>query len=135
MVALRNMTDLSQLGLPPDQVEIVRTQVEAYWTQAAITPVFGFIERCSALMLHLGLSVIVLYSVVSGQRKFYWLALFWHALIDASAVYLFAAANASANASLAIFGLEVLIAVLGAAALAYAIRLRTKFQAKQELST
>ena len=89
MIAMKDGTALSALGLPADQLEIAKTQVAVYWAQSAVTPLFGFFERISAMSLHVGLSVLVMYSIVSGQRKWFWFALLYHALVDALAVYLY----------------------------------------------
>jgi uncharacterized membrane protein YhfC len=133
MVAMKDTTALSALGLPANQLEIVKTQVAAYWAQSAVTPLFGFIERISAMSLHIGLSVLVMYSIVSGQRKWFWFALLYHALVDALAVYLYPKITVGSNVMLGTFGLEVLVAILGIGLLVYAIRLRNSFPIKNEV--
>jgi uncharacterized membrane protein YhfC len=87
MAVLRNM-DLSAMGIPADQVEIVRQQVTAFWSSPAYLGLVGLLERISAICLHLSLSVMVLYSVAYNKPIWFWLALLWHAVVDASAVYL-----------------------------------------------
>ena len=124
---------MSAFGLPANQLEIVKTQVAAYWAQSAVTPLFGFIERISAMSLHIGLSVLVMYSIVSGQRKWFWFALLYHALVDALAVYLYPKITVGSNVMLGTFGLEVLVAILGIGLLVYAIRLRNSFPIKNEV--
>jgi uncharacterized membrane protein YhfC len=47
----------------------------------------GFVERVFAICLHVSLSVLVLYAIVYGKPLWFWLALLWHALVDAVAVY------------------------------------------------
>jgi uncharacterized membrane protein YhfC len=132
MIAMRNATTLSALGLPADQLEIVKTQVAAYWAQSGVTPLFGFFERVSAISLHIGLSVLVMYSIVSGQYKWFWFALIYHALADALAVYLYPKITTGTNIMLGTLGLETLVAILGIGLLVYAIRLRKCFPAKKE---
>lgn len=132
MTAMRGMTDLSSLGIPADQIAAVKTQLTSYWSQPDIMPFFGFMERISAMCLHIGLSVLVMYSIVSGQRKWYWFALVWHALVDALAVYLYPKILAGSNVLLGTLGLESLVALLGAGLLVYAIRLRSSFPVKSE---
>jgi uncharacterized membrane protein YhfC len=87
MAAMRNTTTLSALGLPTNQLEIVKTQVTAYWAQSGVTPLFGFFEHGFAISLHIDVSVLVIYSIVRGQFKWFWFALIYHALADALAVY------------------------------------------------
>jgi uncharacterized membrane protein YhfC len=132
MIAMQDTTAISALGLPADQLVIVKTQVAAYWAQSTVTPLFGFFERISAISLHIGLSVLVMYSIVSGQRKWFWFALLWHAFVDALAVYLYPKITAGTNVVLGILGLETLVAILGVGLLVYAIRLRDSFPIKKE---
>jgi uncharacterized membrane protein YhfC len=133
MIAMKDTTALSAFGLTANQLEIVKTQVAAYWAQSAVTPLFGFIERISAMSLHIGLSVLVMYSIVCGQRKWFWFALLYHALVDALAVYLYPKITVGSNVMLGTFGLEVLVAILGIGLLVYAIRLRNSFPIKNEV--
>jgi uncharacterized membrane protein YhfC len=135
MVAMKNGTALSALGLPADQLEVAKTQIADYWAQSSATPLFGFFERISALSLHVGLSVLVMYSIVSGQRKWFWTALLYHALVDALAVYLYPKITTGTNVMLGTFGLETLVAILGVGLLVYAIRLRNSFPVKIKAET
>ena len=132
MIAMQDPTALSALGLPADQLELAKTQVAAYWAQSAVILFFGFVERISAICLHIGLSVFVMYSIVSGQRKWFWFAIIWHAFVDALAVYLYPKITVGTNVVFATFGLEVLVAVLAVGLLAYAIRLRNNFPVEIE---
>jgi len=135
MIAMQDPTALSALGLPADQLEIAETQVATYWAQSAGIPFFGFMERISAICLHIGLSVFVMYSIVSGQGKWFWFAMFWHAFVDALAVYLYPKITAGTNVVLGTFGLETLVAILAVGLLGYAIRLRNSFPVKNETET
>lgn len=47
----------------------------------------GFVERIFAICLQLGFSVMVLYVVVYRPPVWFWVALFWHAFVDAVAAY------------------------------------------------
>ncbi len=133
MMAMRSMTDFSSLGIPAEQIEIVKAQVTTYWAQSDVMPFFGFMERISAMCLHIGLSVLVMYSIVSGQRKWFWFALLWHAFVDALAVYLYPKITAGTNILLGTLGLETLVAILAVGLLVYAIRLRSSFPVKIEV--
>ncbi len=129
MIAMRDPANLTSLNLPADQIELVQKQVTAYWDQSDVMPLFGFMERISAMSLHIGLSILVLLSVVTNQKKWFWFALLWHAFIDALAVYLFPKIS---NSTMGIFGLEMLLFILGVGLLIYAIRLRASFPVKNE---
>jgi uncharacterized membrane protein YhfC len=132
MTAMKGGTALTALGLPADELEIIKTQVAAYWTQSAVTPFFGFFERISAISLHIGLSVIVLYGIVSGRRKWFWIAVLLHATVDAVAAYTYPKITAGTNIMLGIFALETFVAILGVGVLVYAIRLRDGFPIEKE---
>lgn len=132
MIAMKDASALSALGLPADQLEIVKTQVAAYWAQSAVSPLFGFFERVSAISLHVGLSVLVMYSIVSGQRKWFWFALLYHAFVDALAVYLYPKITAGTNIILGTLGLETLVAILAIGLLVYAILLRNGFPVEKK---
>lgn len=87
MVVMRNM-DLSAMGIPVDQLELGKQQVAAFWSSPAYMGLLGFAERVFAICLHISLSVMVLYSVACKKPIWFWLAMLWHAFVDAAAVYL-----------------------------------------------
>lgn len=87
MVVMRN-ADLAALGIPAEQIELTRQQVDAFWASPFYVGFLGGLERIFAICLHLSLSIMVLYSVVYKRLMWFWLALLWHALVDAVAVYL-----------------------------------------------
>ena len=87
MIGYRSI-DLSTVpGIPADQLELARQQVEAYWSAPWYIALLGFVERVFAICLHVSLSVMVLYAIVYGKPVWFWLALLWHAFVDAVAVY------------------------------------------------
>ncbi|MFN8411037.1 MAG: YhfC family glutamic-type intramembrane protease [Anaerolineales bacterium] len=132
MIALRDVKDFSTLGVPADQISLVQEQVTKFWSQPNVIPLFGFMERISAMTLHIGLSIFVLYSVVSNQKRWFWLALLWHAFIDMLAVYLYPMMATGSNLVIGTFGFELLLFVLCAGALIIALRLRSNFLTKNE---
>ncbi|MFT3890342.1 MAG: YhfC family glutamic-type intramembrane protease [Anaerolineales bacterium] len=80
--------DLSTIpSIPADQVELAKQQVAAYWAAPMYVPLLGFVERIFAMCLHIALSVMVIYALASKKAIWFWLALLWHALVDAVAVY------------------------------------------------
>ncbi len=77
-------------NVPADAAAQVQTQLEQLQTTGAGTWLIGLWERISALMIHLGLSLLVWTAVRKGG-KWLWLfpaAIALHALVDAGAVML-----------------------------------------------
>jgi uncharacterized membrane protein YhfC len=91
MAALRN-SDLSNLNLAPDQLEITRQQIQAYWNVAWYDTLFGAIERAFTIPFHIMASVVVLqvFTWHPGKQRFSWLglAIVLHTLMDASVVFI-----------------------------------------------
>jgi uncharacterized membrane protein YhfC len=106
MVVMRN-ADLGALGVPAEQIELARQQVDAFWASPFYIGFLGGLERIFAICLHLSLSVMVLYSVAYRKPMWFWIALLWHAFVDAVAVYLFPIVGA-----LAIEGIVGVLAVI-----------------------
>lgn len=92
-VAFANMLvyrtiDLSTVpNIPPEQLELAKQQVAAYWSIPPYLAILGTVERIFAICLHVSLSVMVLYAIVAKKTIWYWLAVLWHTLADAAAVY------------------------------------------------
>jgi uncharacterized membrane protein YhfC len=90
MMAYRNV-DLSSLNLSPDQLIIARQQVQMYWNLSWYDSLFGAVERVFTIPFHIAASVLVLqvFTRKPGHLKPIWLilAILYHALMDASAVY------------------------------------------------
>lgn len=86
MVVMRN-ADLAAMGVPAEQLEAIRQAVDAFWNSPVYMGFLGGLERIFAICLHLSLSIMVLYSVAYKKPLWFWLALLWHALVDAVAVY------------------------------------------------
>ena len=81
--------DLSTIpSIPPEQLELAKQQVAAYWSTPAYLAILGAVERLFAICLHVALSVMVMYGVASKKYIWFWLAVLWHTAIDAGAVYL-----------------------------------------------
>jgi uncharacterized membrane protein YhfC len=102
MIALINVEDPATLGLP----EGTMTQVEGFWAMPWYLPVLAAFERVMAMVLHLGLSTLV---VLCFHLSSLWplaAAVLWHAAADGVAVY---AAQTwgpvAAEGSLAVIGL------------------------------
>ena len=120
MVIMRN-ADLSAMGIPADQLALANRQAAAFWSSPAYTGLLGLAERVFAICLHVALSVMVLYSVVYRKPAWFWLAMLWHAFVDAAAVYLMPGIGAVA--------VEGVVAVMAVVSLAILFGLREKFGA------
>jgi uncharacterized membrane protein YhfC len=105
MLGYRSMDLATVPSIPADQLELARQQVEAYWSAPWYMALMGFIERIFAIMLHVGLSVMLLYAIAYRKPVWFWLALLWHALVDAVAVY--------AIQNVGILATEGIIAIFG----------------------
>jgi uncharacterized membrane protein YhfC len=86
LLAMRNI-DLSGL-IPAAQLELVRQQIESYWTMPWYTSLMGAYERAWTLIIQISFTVLVLQAFTRGKIIWVWLAVAWHALIDALAVYI-----------------------------------------------
>ena len=84
MVALRNM-DLAQ-AFPPERVATLQQQIQVYWSIPWYTTLAGALERFNTLIFHLAASALVLQVFLRKQRRWLWLAILWHAALDALAV-------------------------------------------------
>jgi uncharacterized membrane protein YhfC len=78
--------DLTTL-FEPDRVQVVRAQIEAYWSVPWHLAILGAVERLGAIPVHLSATVLVLQSFRAKNRLWLGLAVGWHMLVDAAAVY------------------------------------------------
>ena len=121
MLAYRSV-DLSTMpGIPPEQVELAKQQVAAYWSAPLYTPLLGFAERIFAICLHVSLSLMVLLAIAKSKPIWFWAALLWHALVDAVAVY--------AIQQMDVLGVEAIVAVFAVISVAAVFKLRPLFPA------
>lgn len=86
-VAYRGV-DLSGMA-PPEQLELVRAQLEAYWTAPWYSTVLGAVERAFALCFHLSASLLVLQAITRKKPAWLVLAISWHALVNAVTLFAF----------------------------------------------
>lgn len=87
ILVLRNQ-DLN-LMVPADKLQIAKAQLEAYWSLPWYYPFLGPIERLFTIPFHITASVLVLQAFIRGKIRWVWLAIAWHAILDAVvAVYL-----------------------------------------------
>jgi len=126
MIAYRSI-DLSTMpSIPPDQLELAKQQVEAFWSTQPFMALLGFFERVFAMCLHVSLSLMVLYGLAKKQAVWFWLALLWHAFVDAVAVY--------AVQSIGALQTEGLIAIFAVISIWIVFRMKPKFEQINEAS-
>lgn len=118
MIVLRNM-DLSAMGIPVGQLEAAKQQVTAFWASPAYMGLLGFVERIFAITLHIALSVMVLYGIAHKKPLWFWLAVLWHSIVDAVAVYMAPVVGP--------LGVEGIVAVMTLISLAILFGLKPKF--------
>ena len=80
--------DMSGL-VPPEQLELVQAQLEAYWAMPWYSTVLGAVERAFTLCFHLSASLLVLQAITRKNPVWLALAVGWHTLINAVAVFAF----------------------------------------------
>jgi uncharacterized membrane protein YhfC len=119
MIVMRSATDLSAFGISADQMELAKQQIAAFWSAPLYMAFLGLIERVFAICLHLSLSVMVLYSVAYRKPLWFWLALLWHAIVDALTVYLMP--------SLGALGVEGVVGICAIVSLFILFRMRSLF--------
>jgi uncharacterized membrane protein YhfC len=85
MLVIRG-TDISTL-VKPDQVELAKAQIQAYWSAPWYMTMLGALERLFTIPLHLACSLFVLQ--VFTRKNLWWLilAILYHALADGLAVF------------------------------------------------
>jgi uncharacterized membrane protein YhfC len=117
ILALRGQDITSLLGnqLTAAQIQALQAQLSAYWSAPWTATLLGAVERAFALTTQIALSVIVLQAFVRNQRRWLWLAIGWHALIDAVSVY--------ASAKIGVYWTEAVIGLVALISLAIIILL------------
>lgn len=74
--------------VPAEQQGLLNEQIQAMVTLPWYEGMIGSLERVFAICLHLSLSLMVLQVFVRGKLWWLWLAIGWHALVDATAVFI-----------------------------------------------
>jgi len=113
MMAYRNL-DLSSLNLAPDQLSAARQQIQMYWSLPWYDSLLGAVERIFTIPFHIAASLIVLqvFTRKPGHRKHIWLilAILYHAIMDASIVFI--ADQLNAYAAEAILGIMAILDII-----------------------
>ena len=84
--ALRD-ADLAQV-LGADQVALAREQLEVYWSMSPWLALLGAVERVFALLVQMSAALMVVAAVVKQDRRWLVVAILWHTVVDAVAVYI-----------------------------------------------
>jgi uncharacterized membrane protein YhfC len=91
MMAYRNF-DLSSLNLSPEQLSVARQQIQMYWSLPWYDSLLGALERIFTIPIQIAASVLVLqvFTRKPGHQQLWWLvlAILFHAITDASAVFI-----------------------------------------------
>lgn len=103
--------DLSTVpSIPAEQLELAKQQVAAYWSVPWYMALIGVVERVFTICLHVSLSVMVLYAIAYRKPVWFWLALLWHAFVDAIAVYV--GQSAGVLAAEAVVAISAIMSIL-----------------------
>ncbi|MGD0174095.1 MAG: YhfC family glutamic-type intramembrane protease [Anaerolineales bacterium] len=86
VVYLRN-ADISKV-VPAGQVALAQQQVSAYWSMSWYASLLGALERLFTIPTQIALAVLVLQTFTRKQWFWVWLAVLYHAALDAGAVWL-----------------------------------------------
>ena len=86
LAAYRNV-DLAAI-VPAAQLEVAQGQITTYWSATWYASLLGALERFFTIPVQIAFSVIVMQTFTRKQWFWVWLAVLYHALIDASVVYL-----------------------------------------------
>ena len=87
-ILVLNNKDLA-LIVPANQLQIAKAQLETYWNLSWYYPFLGPIERLFSIPFHITASVLVLQAFIRRKIRWVWIAVLWHAALDAIvAVYL-----------------------------------------------
>ncbi len=116
VMVLRDV-DLSTV-VAPNQVDLARSQIEAYWAMPWYQAILGAVERLSALPVQVSLSLMVLQAFRRKQAWWLGLAIGWHTLVDAVAVFALQTWN--------VYLTEAIVAVFGVASIVIILAFRTK---------
>ena len=82
--ALRTQ-DLSAL-IPPEQLAPLQDTFDLFWGVTRYESMLGAFERILALPIQICLTIIMLQAFLRGQSRWLWIAVAWHAIIDAAFV-------------------------------------------------
>ena len=113
MAAYRS-ADLSTL-VPAAQLGMAQQQVAGYWSMPIGAALLGALERTLTIPCHLAMTVLVMQTFTRGQRRWFWLAVLYHTLLDGITVYLMGTLSAQSWGVYAVEGGVAVFALLSLA--------------------
>lgn len=103
--------------VPAGQMELAQQQMNAYWSAPWYATLLGAVERLFAVVFHLSASILVLQVFLRKQIRWLWLAIGWHAFLDALAVY--------SAPTWGIYVTELLLSLIALVSLVIILKLKT----------
>ena len=79
--------DLESL-IPIEQIPILEQQLAIYWSSPWYDTLLGALERSFSIVFHISASLLVLQVFIRSQSRWLWMAVLWHTIANAGAVYL-----------------------------------------------
>ena len=122
MVALKN-TNLSSL-VASDKIDSTIASITSYWESPWYYVLLGGMERILTLPIQVGLSIMVLQVFLQGKFRWFWLAIFSHAIVNTVALLMVSFSN--------VILAEVTIILFSAISVWMIIKLRTVGSEDQE---
>ncbi len=101
--------DISSL-IPEGQAALLDQQSAVYWSLPWYDTLLGALERAFALTVQICLSVMVVQVFIRNNILWLFIAIGWHALVDALAVYLVSTTNAYVTE--AVIGITAIISLV-----------------------
>lgn len=88
MIVLKDLPpgQLSAL-VTPDKLDITLAQISIFWGTPWYDHLLGSLERISAIVIHLSMSLMVLNAVRKKNILWFFVSILWHTLTNALAVY------------------------------------------------
>jgi uncharacterized membrane protein YhfC len=121
LVTFRNLSpDALSAVLSPEKVELVQSYLVTYWGAPWYTNLLGTVERLGAMAIHLGATLMVLQAFNRKNIGWFFLAVLWHTLVDALAVFGIQTWN--------IFVVEGIVVIFGLCSLGIVFALRKQGQ-------
>jgi len=91
MMALKNV-DISTMVQPGKLSETIKA-VSMYWSMPWYKTLLGSLERTLVIPIQIALSILVLQAFSKGRLVWFFIAIFFHAIVDATAVMLISFSN------------------------------------------
>jgi uncharacterized membrane protein YhfC len=105
----------------PDKVEMVKVQVQTYWSAPWPMTLLGAVERLFTIPLHLACSVLVLQTFLRKNSLWIILAIIFHALVDGLSIYMI-------RIGFSVFSIEVIIGIFAVFSVGIVLVLRERGQ-------